>query len=270
MTVRQRPRVATPKRTAPKRSSTTRVASAVAAGSGVDRTKSALAELERKGTKSYRDGLLRYGIVAPKAFGVSMANIKVIAKRLGRDHALAASLWATGWYEARLLASLVAEADRITASEMDRWCRDFDNWAVCDTACFHLFDRSPLAFRKVTQWAGWRGELERRAAFALLASLALHDKKGPDAPFVGALPLIEKLADDERNFVKKAVSWALRAIGRRNVALNDVSVTLARRLAGSSDATRRWVGKDVLRDLTKPAVIARLTKKKASTKTKSR
>ena len=140
----------------------------------------ALAALEKMSTQRDRDNLKRFGITAGKAFGVSMANIQALAKRLGRSHELAAALWDTGWYEARLLTSFVDEPARVTPAQMDRWCRDFDNWGICDTVCFHLFDRTPHAWTKVEQWHDKRAEFVKRAAFALLASLALHDKRAPD------------------------------------------------------------------------------------------
>jgi 3-methyladenine DNA glycosylase AlkD len=164
---------------------------------------------------------------------------------------LAAALWQTGWYEARMMAAFVDEPDRVTAAQMDRWARDFDNWAICDTMCMHLFDRTPHAWRKVEQWSGRRDEFVKRAAFALLASIALHDKRAGDEPFLKSLALIERAASDERNFVKKGVSWALRGIGRRNPRLREEALDLARRLAASSDPAARWVGKDAVRDLTK-------------------
>jgi 3-methyladenine DNA glycosylase AlkD len=210
-----------------------------------------LAALERKGTAATRNGFARYGIVAPRAFGVSMGDIQAIARRLGRDQALAQALWGTGWYEARLLAGFVAEPERLTPAGMDRWARDFDNWAVCDTLCFHLFDRTPHAWAKVRQWSGRRAEFVRRAGFALLAALALHDKRAPDAAFLRLLPLAEAAADDERNFVKKAVSWALRSVGRRNPQLRAEVRALAGRLRATGDPTARWIAADVLRDLAK-------------------
>ncbi len=223
-----------------------------------DRVREALTWLERKGTKKNRDGMARYAIVAPNAFGVSVANIRLLGKSLGRDHELAAALWETGWYEARMLAAFVDEPDRVTPAQMDRWARDFDNWAICDHLCFHLFDRTPHAWRKIEQWSGKRDEFVKRAAFALLASVALHDKKEGDAPFVRSLRLIENAATDERNFVKKAVSWAVRSVGRRNKGLNTASVAVATRLAESPDRASRWVGKDALRELTSAAVQRRL------------
>jgi 3-methyladenine DNA glycosylase AlkD len=217
-----------------------------------------LAWLERRASKRNREGMARYGIVAPKVFGVSVGTLRAYAKRLGPDHALAAALWATGWYEARMLAAFVDEPARVTPAQMDRWARAFDNWAICDTVCFHLFDRTPYAWAKVRAWAPRQEEFVRRAAFALLASLVVHDKAAGDAPFRAGLRLIERAARDDRNFVKKAVNWALRCIGKRNAALNRAARAVARRLAAAGDTAPRWVGKDALRELTSAAVQRRL------------
>ena len=207
--------------------------------------------LERQGTQATRDGMARYAIPSDKAFGVSVGTLKQESKRLGRSHDLAAALWESGWYEARMLASMIDEPQRVTPAQMDRWCRDFDNWAICDTVCFHLFDRTPHAWGKIEQWSTRREEFVKRAAFALLASVALHDKAAPDAPFKRALRLIERGAADDRNFVKKGVSWALRTIGERNPGLNAEAVTTATKLAASTDPGPRWVGKDALREFAK-------------------
>ncbi len=220
----------------------------------------AVAELKRLATKGTRDGMARYGLPSDKAFGVPVGKIQQLAKRLGQSHELAAALWDTGWYEARMLAAFVDEVDRVTPAQMDRWCRDFDNWGIVDTVCFKLFDRTPHAFAKARQWAGRKAEFEKRAGVVLLACLALHDKRAADAPFLRCLPLVERAASDDRNFVKKGVSWALRSIGRRNAALHAAAVKVARRLAASAEAAPRWVGKDALRELTSPAVTRRLAK----------
>ncbi len=212
----------------------------------------ALSALEQMGTQRDRENLARFGTTASKAFGVSMANIQVLAKRLGRNHELAAALWDTGWYEARMLTSFVDEPASVTPTQMDRWCNDFDNWGICDTVCFHLFDKTPHAWAKVAQWSDSRHEFVKRAAFALLASLALHDKRADDESFARCLPLVERAAIDERNFVKKGVSWALRLIGRRNIALNAAAVDVARRLSASSEPAARWVRKDAFKELTSP------------------
>lgn len=207
-------------------------------------------KLKQLGSNKVRDGMARYAIPSNNAFGVSVGTLQKLAKQLGRSHELAAALWDTGWYEARMLATFVDEPERVTPAQMDGWCRDFDSWAICDTACFHLFDRTPYAFAKVKQWAKSPEEFVKRGAFALLASLALHDKRTGDEPFRRCFSLIEKAATDERNFVKKGVSWALRGIGRRR-GLKVEAIDLAKRLAAAPEPSARWIGKDAVRDLTK-------------------
>ena len=171
-------------------------------GTSKEAVRSVLATLERLGEARIRDEMApRYGIVAQHAFGVPMAKLHEVAKGLGKDQALAEALWATGCYEARLVASFIAQPERVTPSLMDRWCRDFDNWGVCDTVCFHLFDRTPHAFAKIKTWAGRKGEFQKRAAYALLACVSLHDKGTSDEAFLDILPLIEGAASDDRNFV---------------------------------------------------------------------
>ncbi len=221
----------------------------------------ALAWLKRHSSKSTRDGMARFAISSDHALGVSVSNIRVLGKKLGPNHALAAVLWKTGVYEARLLASFVEEPARVTAAQMDRWCREFDNLAVCDTLCFHLFDRTPYAWEKIAQWRKLPGEFQKRAGFALLWAMTVHDKQARDAPFQKGLGYIEEAATDDRHFVKKAVNMALRATGKRNHALNQAAVKVARRLAKSSDATARWVGKDALRELTSASVARRLARR---------
>ncbi len=221
----------------------------------------AVAWLERTGTAETRQGMARYGIPSEKAFGVPVGELRRYAKRLGKDHELAAALWATGHYEARMLAAFVDEPAAVTPSQMDAWCRDFDSWSIVDTLCFALFDRTPHAWEKVDAWASWRGEQQRRAAFALLACLALHDKSAPDDAFRARLPLIERGAGDDRNFVKKGVSWALRAIGERNRSLHASANELAEMLAAREEASARWVAADALKKLESPAVRARLARR---------
>jgi 3-methyladenine DNA glycosylase AlkD len=239
-----------------------RVRARVPARSVADDVRAALRWLEAKGSDKTRDGMAGYGIHTGKAFGVSVANIRALGKRLGPDHALALALWDSGWYEARMLSAFVAEPERVTPALMDRWCRDFDNWALCDTLCFHLFDRTPHAFAKVSAWAGRREEFPKRAAFALLATLALQGL-GTDAELRRCLPLIEQAATDDRNFVKKSVSWALRAVGERSSELHTAAVALAQRLARSEVAAPRWIGKDALRALESPVIQRRIAKRSA-------
>ena len=225
-----------------------------------------LAWLKGRGTKANREGMARYAIRSAKVFGVSVGTLRQRAKTLGRNHELAGALWETKSYEARMLAAFVDDPARVTPAQMDRWCKDFDNWAICDTVCFHLFDRTPHAWKKVATWAGRKDEFVKRAAFALLASLALHDKGSPDTAFASCLALIERESRDERNFVKKAVNWALRSVGGRGPGLHASALALSRRLATSSDKTARWIGKDAVRQLGSPAVARRLAARVAREK----
>jgi 3-methyladenine DNA glycosylase AlkD len=222
--------------------------------------KEVLRELERKGSAKGVAGLARFGITARGPYGVSVGDLRRIAKQLGRSHELAEALWATDRYEARMLACLVDEPERVTPAQMDHWCRDFDNWGITDTACFCLFDRVPHAWKKIVPWGRLQAEHSRRAAFALLASLALHDKRANDTGFRDGLRLVEAAATDERNFVKKGVLWALRAIGLRNAALHTAALATARRLAASTDRTSRWIGASALRELGSPAAQRRLAR----------
>lgn len=219
----------------------------------------AIAELKRHAQPGGIEGMARFGIVSSlPVLGVSVGDCRAVAKQAGRDQALALQLWDSGIYEARILACFVADPKAMTPDLMDHWAADFDNWAICDTACFHLFDKTPHAFAKVHAWAAREEEFVRRAAFALLASLGVHAKKLPDDEFLRALPLIEQYAHDPRNFVKKGVSWALRAVGGKRAELHPHCLAMAERLAASKNAAERWVGKDTLRDITRPAVVAKL------------
>ena len=190
----------------------------------------------------------RYGIHVEKALGVSMADMKRLAHRVGRDHALAAELWATGVYEARVVAGLIDEPSAVTIEQMDAWCADFDSWAICDTVCFTLFDRAPGAWTRLAPWAADDAEFVRRASFALLWSLALHDDDASDASFRTALDLAEEHAGDERPLVDKSISMALRAVGRRNADLRAAVLTAAERLADSDSLPARRVGRTALRE----------------------
>jgi len=216
-----------------------------------DRLAAALADLESRADGSGGAGLARFRIVtADRVIGMSMKQVQASAKLFRKDHALAQALWDSGVYEARMLACHVDDPRLVTPAQMDAWSRDFDNWATCDTACFVLFDRTPHAFGRVDAWAGRKDEYGRRAAFALLASLALHDKQAADAPFLERLVLIEQAAGDDRNFVKKAVNWALRGIGaRKSPVLQAAALAMAERLSASGVASARWVGKDAARQL---------------------
>lgn len=194
-------------------------------------------------------GMARFGIVGAGRLGLSMPDIRRIGKQLGRDHALALALWATGIPDARILASLVCDPAALSSRQADAWAHGIDSWDVCDQLCLNALRHSPLAWRKVVRWAGERDEFVRRAAFSLLAVLAVHDKAAHDAQFIEALRLIEAAAADRRNYVKKAVNWALRQIGKRNRALHSAALALAQRLRESEHPSARWIGSDACREL---------------------
>ena len=227
------------------------------------RVRATLAALERAGKRRVREDMSkRYGIVVKKAWGVPMGAMQKVAKGLGRDHALALALWETGWYEARTVAAYVDDPALVTPAQMDRWCRDFDNWGIVDTVCFVLFDRTPHAWKKVEAWSKKRDEFQRRAGLVLLACLALHDRKAADEAFLRLLPAAERAASDGRNFVRKGNSWALRSIGRRSAALNAATVELARRLVDFGDPASRSLGREVLREITSPKVRGALARRR--------
>ena len=205
--------------------------------------------LRQHATKKTRDGMQRFGIPSANALGVTVGDMRRYAKTIGKDHALAAALWATGIYEARFVAAFIDDPALVTGPQMDRWAADFDNWAVCDTVCFALFDRTAHAWKKVRAWARARPEFERRAAFALLWALSVHDKNAADDLFLACLPLIETGALDERDYVKKGVDMALRALGKRNPALRKAAIDLAKRLRDSDQGAQAWIGRSTLREL---------------------
>jgi 3-methyladenine DNA glycosylase AlkD len=224
------------------------------AKSPATRAKEAVAWLKARGSAKIRnEALTRYGITAPKSFGIRMGVIQGLGKELGRDHELALALWDQEWYEARLLTAYVDEPDKVTPAQMDRWARDFDNWGICDTLCFACWDRTPHAWAKVKKWNNSKEEFVKRSSYALIASLGIHDKQASNAQFLETLPWIARAATDERNFVKKGVSWALRVLGRRNAVLNRAAIVAAERLVESNSASAIWIGKDALREFAKVA-----------------
>lgn len=207
-------------------------------------------------------GMARYGISAEGALGVSMPILRRLARQLGRDHALALALWKTGIHEARILAGLVDSPADVSEPQMERWVRDFDSWDVCDQVCSNLFDRTPFAVRKAREWSRREQEFVKRAGFVLMAALAVHDKKAPDSLFEGFLKSIKRESRDDRNFVRKAVNWALRQIGKRNSRLNRAAVSAAREIGGIDSGAARWIASDALRELTSPEVRKRISRKR--------
>ncbi|RJR27927.1 MAG: DNA alkylation repair protein [Candidatus Latescibacterota bacterium] len=217
-----------------------------------------VARLEAEADPANVAGMARYGIEPKRALGVSAPKLRALAREIGRDHALALALWRSGVREARILAALVDEPGKVTEAQLERWARGFDSWDVCDGACCNLFDRTPFSWEKAAAWSGRREEFVKRAGFVLMAALAVHDKTAPDERFEAFLPVIEREAGDGRNFVKKAVNWALRQIGKRNAALNRRALGSARRIRRSDSAAARWVAADAIRELESEPVRRRL------------
>ena len=193
-------------------------------------------------------GMARFGINPANTLGVSMPQLRALA-RGRRDHQAALELWASGIHEARILAALVDDPALLTEAQMEDWVQDFDSWDVCDQVCMNLFDRSPLAYAKAIEWAGREAEFVKRAGFALMACLVWHDKGAADERFLEFIPVIQRESTDRRNFVKKAVNWALRQIGKRNPALNQAAIIAAREIQAIESSAARWIAADALREL---------------------
>jgi 3-methyladenine DNA glycosylase AlkD len=217
-----------------------------------------LQRLETFADSAGREGMARFGIDTSRALGIKVTQLRPLARALGRDHALAAELWDTGVHEARILASMVDEPDAVTERQMEAWAADFNSWDLVDQCCGNLFDKTPMAWAKAVEWSERREPFVKRAAFSLMAYLAVHAKREPDERLESFLPIIEREANDERNFVKKAVNWALRQIGKRSPYLHPKAVACARRIAAIESPSARWIARDALKELEGEAVRARL------------
>ena len=208
-----------------------------------------IANLKQLANAQAIEGMARFGIRPAQALGISMPTLRKMAKEIRRNQALALALWDSGIHEARILASMIAEPQLVSAELMEKWANDFDSWDVCDQVCGNLFDKTPYAYQKATQWCQQEREFVRRAGFVMMAELAVHDKKAQDEAFMQFFPLIKQHASDERNFVKKAVNWALRQIGKRNSHLRTLALECAPEIQDMDSRTARWVAKDALKEL---------------------
>jgi 3-methyladenine DNA glycosylase AlkD len=217
-----------------------------------------LARLKANANPKNVEGMARYGITAKRAFGVSAPVLRGLAKQIGKDHRLAGALWKKEILEARLLAAFIDEPERVTPAQMDKWVKDFDSWAVCDGVCLHLFVKTPHAHNKAVQWSRDDREFVKRAGFTMMACLAVHDKETGEGEFERYFALIRRAAVDERNFVKKAVNWALRQIGKRNQSLNRKAIRVAQGVQKLESKSARWIAADALRELKSGAVQMRL------------
>lgn len=216
----------------------------------MDRTsEQIIANLKQLRSVQAIEGMARFGINPAQAMGVSIPVLRKMAKDIGKNQALAIELWDSGIHEARILASMIADPQLMTPELMDAWVNEFDTWDVCDQVCGNLFDRTPFAFEKAIEWCQREQEFVRRAGFVMMAELAVHDKKAPDESFIQFFPLIKQYANDERNFVKKAVNWALRQIGKRNSRLYALALACAHEIQNMDSKTARWIARDAIKEL---------------------
>jgi 3-methyladenine DNA glycosylase AlkD len=222
-----------------------------------------LRELKSLANSKVREKMAYFGVNVPKAHGISAPVLHALARRIGKNHELAEQLWTTGIHEARILAALIGESGKVTSAQMERWVREFDSWDVVDAACCYLYAHAVPAWTKIKAWSRRREEFEKRAAFSLAAYLSYKDKTAPDARFERFLRVIEREAYDERNFVRKAVNWALRNIGKRNLRLNRAAINTAERIRRQGSRPARWIAADALRELKSDAVQRRLRRKAA-------
>ena len=219
-------------------------------------------ELKRLGNPKAVEGMARFGIRGGNVYGVSVPNLRSLAKKVGVNHQIAIDLWRTGIHEARILAGMVDDPREVTVAQMESWVRDFDSWDVVDGSCGNLFDKTPFAFEKALEWSKRDAEYEKRAGFVLMAEMAVHDKTLSDETFLKFLPVITREAVDNRNFVKKAVNWALRQIGKRNLALNRAAIATAEKIHSIDSNSARWIASDALRELKSESVRKKLRVRK--------
>src|SRR5437764_10279761 len=213
------------------------------------KTAQVIALLQEHANPQAVQGMARFGISSTQTLGVSIPTLRRIAKDIGRDHPLALELWRSGIHEARILASMIADPRLVSPEQMEEWVNDFDSWDVCDQVCGNLFDKTPYAYQKAVEWPHREQEFVRRAGFVLMAELAVHDKRASDEAFVPFFPLIKQYATDERNFVRKAVNWALRQIGKRNSHLRDAPADRAQAIRQMHSRAARWIANDELQEL---------------------
>ena len=217
-----------------------------------------LERLKKKARPDQLEGMARFGMTVEQRLGVSIPDLRKLAKELGQDHELALKLWKTGIAESKILAAMIDDPNKLTEEQLEDWVKDIDSWDVCDQVCMNLFEKTPLAWKKIIDWSSREEEFVKRTAFSLIACLAWHDKKASDEKLIELLPVIMRGATDERNFVKKAVNWALRNIGKRNLNLNEAAINTAREIQRLDSKAARWVASDALRELQSEAIQARL------------
>jgi 3-methyladenine DNA glycosylase AlkD len=219
-----------------------------------------LKKLKAKARPDQVEGMARYGISPERRLGVKVPDMRKLAKEVGKDHELALELWKTGIPDAQIVAALVAEPEKLTDVQMEDWVKNLNSWDVCDQVCMNLFDKSPLAIKKIHDWSGREEEFVKRAAYALIACIAWHDKEAEDDTFIQLFPVIKFGATDARNYVKKSVNWALRHIGKRNIKLNKAAIEVAEEIGRMDSKAARWIASDALRELKSENVQKRFRK----------
>lgn len=217
-------------------------------------------ELKKYESNNNREGMKRFGINVDKAFGISVAKLRRIAKTVGKDHQLALHLWKTEIHEVRILASMIDDPKLVTKTQMNSWVKDFNSWDLCDQVCSNLFSKTIFAEEKIFDWSKSKNEFIKRAAFSMIACLAVHDKIRKDENFIMFFDLIKTHSTDERNFVKKAVNWSLRQIGKRSLYLNKKAIALANEILKLNSKSAKWIAKDAIRELTNPNILKRIKK----------
>lgn len=215
-------------------------------------------QLKRLANPQIVEGMARYGINSRNTLGISIPDLRAIAKKIGKNHSMAQKLWASGIHEARILAGMIDESEMVTEKQMEHWVKDFDSWGICDQVCMNLFDKTEFAYKKVLEWSKREEKFVKRAGFALMACLAVHNKEMNDKEFEKFLPIIKRESVDSRNFVKKAVNWALRQIGKRNIHLNKQAIKISGEIQKIESKSAKWISADALRELTGPAIQRRL------------
>jgi 3-methyladenine DNA glycosylase AlkD len=220
--------------------------------------KDVLDKLQSMAQPQYLERMAKYGMAVEQRLGVSVPDMRKLAKEIGKDHKLALDLWRTGIAEARIVAAMVGDPDKLTEEQMEDWVKGINSWDVCDQVCMNLFEKNKLSWKKIVDWSEREEEFVKRTAFSLIACLAWHDKKASDEKFIELFPVIIRGAMDERNFVKKAVNWALRNIGKRNLKLNRAAINTAREIQRIDSKAARWIAADAIRELESDAIQSRL------------
>jgi 3-methyladenine DNA glycosylase AlkD len=220
--------------------------------------KDVLDKLQSRAQPEQLKAMAKYGMAVEQRLGVSVPDMRKLAKEIGKDHKLALDLWRTGIAEARIVAGMIGDPAKLNEEQMEEWVKGINSWDVCDQVCDNLFEKSQLAWKKIVDWSEREEEFVKRAAFSLIACLAWHDKKASDEKFIELFPIIIREATDERNFVKKAVNWALRNIGKRNIKLNEAAINTAREIQRLNSKAARWIAADAIRELESDAIQSKL------------